>query len=300
MKVAYLATSPLGDFGWYYNGYEALKRACAALPYCEIIGYSENVAEPEAEPYLRDYADKGANLIVAHSYGYWEPAIKVAKDYPNVVFVYPQGDKDKLAENVGTYYARAEETYYLAGLMAGMMTKNNKLGFVLPIQTPMVNNECWGFRQGVAASNSNAKISYVVTDSWYDPPKERESALALIDQGADFIAYDADSTAVVDAVGERGALVAGVFVDLAYVAPESVVMSMLWPWDGYFTDTINAVHSGNFEPSIDLRGIKEGGTDITPFGPMVPQNVKDAVLKARQDIIDGVLKVEYKEDVCLE
>ena len=300
VKVAYLAASPIGDFGWFYNGYEGLQEACERLEYCEIIGFSENVSVADGEPYMRDYAEKGANLIVAHSYGYWEPALKVSPDYPDLVIVYPQGDEDKITTRVGTYYARAEETFYLAGLMAAMMTETDHVGFVLPIQTPMVNNECWGFRQGVDAINPDVEISYVTTDSWYDPPKEREGALALMDLGADFIAYDADSTAIVDGVGERGALVTGVFMDLAYVAPDSVVMSMLWPWDGYFEDVIEAVHNGTFQSTIDLRGIKQGGTDITEFGPMVPQDVQDVVMAARQEIIDGTITVKYIEDVCIE
>jgi basic membrane protein A len=300
-KVALLLPSPVGDFGWNYAAHNAMKEVEGQIPDMEL-SYSDQIPEADAEPYLRDYVELGCKVIFAHSWGYQDACFKLVKEYPEVAFLYPGGGPYEVG--VATYYARDYESQYLAGMVAGMMTETNVIGFVgaYPIETLVYGINA--FIKGAKDINPKIEARVAFTSSWYDPPKEKETAFAHIDAGADFLSHYCDSAAVLEAAQERGVHVFGMYTDSRFVAPKAVAGIIWWNWVPFFKEIIEGWRSGTLT-SDDLntfyyRGIAEGMTDLTYFGPMVPQDVLDKVDEKRQQIISGEYEVAANPEFTWE
>ena len=207
--------------------------------------YVENVPEgPDAERVIRDFAEKGFNPIITTSFGFMDPTINVAQEYPDTWFVHVSGYKT--AENVSTIFGGIEEARYLSGLVAGAATESNIVGYVAAFPIPEVIRGINAFAQGVREVNPEAEVRVVWTSTWFDPPKEKEAADALLAQGADVIAQHQDTTEPQKAAMDAGAVSIGYDSDMRTVVGDTVLTSPIWNWGPKYIEIVKAIQEGTY------------------------------------------------------
>jgi basic membrane protein A and related proteins len=287
LKAAFVYVSAVGDHGWSYA--HDLGRQYIEKELGVETAYTENVFGPDIERVIRGYAQKGYDMIFTTSFEYMDPTIEVAADFPNIVFEHCSGYKT--AANAGNYFGRIEEPRYLTGLVAGKMTKSNILGYVAAHPIPEVIRGINSFTEGVREANPKAVVKVVWTGSWYDPAKEKEAALSLINAGADVIAQHQDSPAAQEAAQDKKVYSVGYNQDMSKFAPDAHLTAPIWHWEVYYTKIVKEVQAGTWKADAYMGYMKDGVVDIAPFGKMVPQDVQDMVMKRRQEIIDGKFKL---------
>ncbi len=289
LKVGFLYVAPLTDAGWvrqHETGRQALQ---AALGKRVETRYVENVAEgPDAERVIRDLARQGYNLIFTPSFGYMEPTLAVARDFPGVKFESITGYKT--ATNVAAANARYYEGRYLAGITAGRMTKTGVAGYVAGFPIPEVLQGINAFTLGLRSVNPQAQVRVVFINEWFNPPKEREAAMSLFDQQADVVAFHTGSSAVMAAAQERGRMAVAYHSDMRKVAPDAQIVAVTHHWGDYYTRRAREVIEGRWAAGNVWGGVKEGMVKVEAFGPKVPQAVQAEVLARQKDIADGRLR----------
>jgi basic membrane protein A len=214
-----------------------------------------------------------------------DPTYAVAQEFPNIIFEHCSGYKT--APNMATYFGRIEEARYLTGIIAGRMTKTNKIGYVAAFGIPEVVRGLNGFALGVRSVNPNAKIQVVWTNTWYDPVKEREAAIALLDAGCDIIAQHQDTTEPQKAAQERGKLSIGYDSDMAQFVGDTVLASAIWNWGTYYIRTIQEVLDGTWKTHSYWGGLKDDIVSLSDLSPLVPANVRKEVENAKKKILGG-------------
>ena len=248
---------------------------------------------PDAERVIRQLAlqgfgkDKkeGADMIFTTSFGYMDPTFAVAKDFPKVIFEHCSGYKT--APNMATYFGRIEEARYLTGIIAGRMTKSNIIGYAAAFPIPEVVRGINGFTLGVRSVNPKAQVKVVWTNTWYDPVKEREAAVALLDEGADIIAQHQDTTEPQKAAQERGKYSIGYDSDMGKFVGDSVLASAVWEWSTYYIDTIQKALDGTWKTHEYWGGLKDGVAKLSSISPKVPASVVAEVEAAKKKILGG-------------
>ncbi|MGJ7522172.1 BMP family ABC transporter substrate-binding protein [Variovorax sp. LT1P1] len=289
LKIGFVYVAPLADAGWVHQHDEGRKAVEAALGAKVKTTFVENVPEgADAERVIRDLAQQGNQLIFTPSFGYMEPTLKVAKDFPGVKFESVTGYKT--APNVATANARYYEGRYLAGVAAGRMTKTHVAGYVAGFPIPEVLQGINAFTLGMRSVDPKAQVKVVWLDAWFDPPKERDAAMTLFNQDADVIAFHTGSTAVMGAAQERGKMAVAYHSDMRKVAPDAQIVAVTHQWGGYYTQRARAVLDGSWKPGNVWGGVKEGMIRVGDFGPKVPKAVQDEVLARQQDIAAGKLR----------
>jgi simple sugar transport system substrate-binding protein len=216
-----------------------------------------------------------------------EPTLKVARDFPGVKFESITGLKQ--APNVATANARYYEGRYLAGVAAGRMTKTNLAGYVAGFPIPEVLQGINAFTLGMRSVNPQAEVRVVWLNEWFDPARERLAAQALMDQGADVLAFHTGSTAVMAAAEERGKLAVAYHSDMRSVAPKAQIVAVTHQWGDYYTQRVRQVQAGTWRSGNLWGGIKDGLVRVEAFGPKVPRAVQAEVLKLQDDIAAGRL-----------
>jgi len=289
LKIGFVYVAPLADAGWVHQHDEGRKAVEAALGAKVKTTFVENVPEgADAERVIRDLAQQGNKLIFTPSFGYMEPTLKVAKDFPDVKFESVTGYKT--APNVATANARYYEGRYLAGVAAGRMTKTHVAGYVAGFPIPEVLQGINAFTLGMRSVDPKAQVKVVWLDAWFDPPKERDAAMTLFNQEADVIAFHTGSTAVMAAAQERGKMAVAYHSDMRKVAPDAQIVAVTHQWGGYYTQRARAVLDGSWKPGNVWGGVKEGMIRVGDFGPKVPKTVQEEVLARQQDIAAGKLR----------
>ncbi len=287
-KVAFVYVGPVGDHGWSYahdQGKIAVEKALGDKVKTTI---TEKVPEgADAERVIRDLAANGNDMVFATSFGYMDPMLKVAGEFPKVKFEHATGFKT--AENLRVYQVRMYETAYLAGVLAGKTTKTNKLGFVGSIPISEVVRNANAFLLGAQSVNPKATMKVLWVNSWFDPGKEKEAAETLIAQGADVLIQNTDSTAVVQTAESKGKMAFGWDSDMSKFAPKAHLASSVINWGPYYVDAVKAAMDGSWKTGSYLGGAKEGLVDLVSFNASVSEDNKKLVMGKRQDIIDGKL-----------
>ena len=294
-KVGFIYVGPPGDAGWTYAHDQGRQYLEEKLPYVKTF-YQESVNEgADAERALNELAQKGCKVIFATSYGYMDSVIEVAKKYPDIVFMHCSGYKQ--AANVGTYFGRDYQPRYLSGLVAGKMTKSNKIGFVGAYPIPEVVRCINAFTQGVREVNPNATVEVNWTMTWYDPNKEKQAALSLIEKGCDLICQHQDSYAAQQAAEEKGVLAIGCDSDMHRFAPNANLTSSLFNWGDYYVKVVAEVKNGTWKSGDYWGGLDEGTVALAPITDKVPADVKALVaekekaIKAKNfDVFEGPIK----------
>ncbi len=287
-KIGFLYVAPLTDAGWVHQHDLGRQAVEAALGKSVQTTYVENVAEgPDAERVLRDLVRQGHRLIFTPSFGYMEPTITVAKEFPEVKFESITGYKT--AANVATANARYYEGRYLAGVAAGRMTRTNLAGYVAGFPIPEVLQGINAFTLGMRSVNPRAEVRVVWLDTWFDPTRERDAAMTLFNQKVDVIAFHTASTAVMVAAQERGKLAVAYHSDMRKIAPDAQIIAVTHQWGNYYTARASALQSGTWQSGNVWGGVKEGMIRVGDFGSKVPKAVQAEVLARQRDIASGKL-----------
>jgi simple sugar transport system substrate-binding protein len=288
LKIGFLYVAPLTDAGWVRQHEEGRKAVQAALGSQVQTRYVENVAEgPDAERVIRELAQQGCGLIFTPSFGYMEPTLRVARDFPEVRFESITGYKT--APNVATANARYYEGRYLAGVAAGRMTKTGMAGYVAGFPIPEVLQGINAFTLGLRSVAPRAGVRLVWLQAWFDPPRERDAAMTLMNQDADVMAFHTGSGAVMTAAQERGKLAIAYHSDMRKLGPDAQLVSVRHEWGDYYTRRARAVLDGSWKSASVWGGVREGMIRVGDFGSRVPKAVQDEVLARQQDIAAGRL-----------
>jgi basic membrane protein A len=294
LKVAAIYTVPV-EQQWVSRIDKALKAAVARGDIDYV--FSENVANADYERVMRQYAEAGHTLIVGESFAVEAAARKVAKDYPKVSFLMGSSGKPQ-APNFGVFDNYIQEPAYLTGMIAGGMSKSNKIGMVGGYPIPEVNRLMNAFMTGAKEVNPDVTFSVSFIGSWYDPPKAKEAAFAMIDKGAD-VMY-AERFGVSDAAKERGKLAIGNVINTQDKYPDTVVASALWHMEPTIDAAIKAVKTGKFkaEDYGHLSHMKARGSEMAPLGAFekkVPAELVAKVKAKEKAILDGAFKVKIDD-----
>ena len=287
-QAAWLYMSPVTEAGWTRQHDEARKLVEKQLGSSVKTTFVADVPEgPDAERVLRDLARQGNQIIFTTSFGYMEPALKVAKDFPNVKFEVLTGYKR--APNVATANARYYEGRYLAGIAAGRMTQTGVAGYVAGFPIPEVLQGINAFALGMRSVNPKAQVKVIWLNEWFNPAREREAAMTLIDQGADVLASHTGSTAVPVAAQERGKYVVAYHSDMRKFAPDAQIAAISHHWADYEAGRIRALQTGQWRSQDVWNGVKQGAIRVGDFGRKVPAAVQKEVLARQADIAAGRL-----------
>ena len=286
LKIGFVYVSPIGDAGWTFQHDVGRKEMEKALGGKVATKYVESVPEgADAERVIRELAQSGHDLIFTTSFGYMNPTLKVAQAFPKVNFDHATGYKT--AKNVGTYNARFYEGRYLAGIVAGRMSKSNIAGYVAAFPIPEVVMGINAFARGMRSVNPKAEVKVVWVNSWYDPGREREAADTLISQGADVVTHHTDSTAAVQAAEAKKVYAVAYHSDMSKYGPTAHLTAVTHNWGEYYTRTARAALDGKWKVEQPWMGIKENVIRMAPFNRAVPQDVQDLVRKTEADIKAG-------------
>ena len=291
IKVAAIYTLPV-EQQWISRIHKALNTAAdrGDIEYT----YSENVANTDYERVMREYAEQGQKLIVGEVFGLERAARKVAKDYQNTAFLMGSSF-GPVGPNFAVFDNWIHEPSYLTGMIAGAMTASNKIGMVGGYAIPEVNRLMHAFMDGARDVNPDVKFMVNFIDSWYDPPKAKESAFAMMDAGAD-IMY-AERFGVSDAAVERNVKAIGNVIDTAADYPGTILASALWHMEATIDKAISNVSSGNFEASDygQYSFMSYGGGSMILDESLVPSDVVKMVKAKEADILDGLFRVNVND-----
>ncbi len=285
-KVGFVYVGPVGDAGWTFQHDLGRKQLEAALKGKVTTQFVENVPEgADSERVIREMAQSGAKVIFATSFGYMNPALNVAKQFPNTVFMHATGYKT--ATNLGIYNGRFYEGRYLNGVVAGKLTKSNIAGVVASYPIPEVVMGINAFLLGMRSVNPKAEVRVVWVNTWFDPGKEREAALTLIAQGADMVTHETDSAATNQAAEEKGVKVFCYNSDESKYAPKAQLGGTILTWGDYYTKVVNEVLAGTWKAGSVWGGLRDGFIKMAPLSPAVPKAVQDQVKQLEAQIVAG-------------
>lgn len=289
LKVAVVHVAPVTEAGWVRQHEDARLALEKNLGRRVQTTAVENVAEgADAERVIRDLAQQGYGLIFTPSFGYMEPTMRVAQDYPQVRFESITGYKT--AANVAVANARYYEGRYLAGIAAGRVSRTGVAGYVAGFPIPEVLQGLNAFALGMRSVRPDATVRVIWLQSWFDPAREREAAITLMNQDADVLAFHTASTAVMRAAQERGKWAIAYHSDMRHVAPDAQLLAVTHHWQAYYTERARAVLEGRWQSHSVWGGVRQGMVRVGEFGPRVPEPVRREVLARQQDLAAGRLQ----------
>ena len=250
--------------------------------------FVEKVPESaDAERVIRDLAAQGNKIIFTTSFGYMEPTLKVAAEFPDVKFEHATGYK--LAPNMGVYDTRFYQDAYLSGIIAGAMTKTNTLGFVGSFPIPEVLRNINAFTLGAQSVNPKIKTKVVWISTWFDPPKEAEAAQSLINAGADVLIQNTDSSAVLQTAEKNGKYAFGWDADMSAVAPKAHLASNMVFWGPYYKKAVKSVMDGTWKSERTIWGYKEDANGVIKIADAVPEDIKKKVAEVKEGYKAGTM-----------
>ena len=290
LKAAWVYVGPVGDAGWSFAHDNGRKAVEAEFGDKVKTSFVEKVPEgADAERVFRDLATQGNKVIFATSFGYMEPMLKVASEFPDVRFEHATGYKT--APNMRIYDARFYQDAYMAGVIAGKMTKTNTLGFVGSFPIPEVLRNINAFTLGAQSVNPKIKTKVVWVSTWFDPPKESEAAQSLINGGADVLLQNTDSTAVLQTAEKNGKYAFGWDSDMSAFAPKAHLGSAIVDWANYYKKAIKDVMDKTWKTERTVWGVKEGQNDLIKIADVVPEDAKKKVAEIKDGLKAGSFEV---------
>jgi basic membrane protein A and related proteins len=287
VKVGFVYVGPIGDFGYSYQHHQSAEAVKKEFGDKVEVTEVENVAEgPDAERVITQLAQTN-NIIFTTSFGFMNPTLKAAAQFPNVKFEHATGFKT--ADNMANYNIRFYEGRHVIGLLAGKMTKTNTIGYIASFPIPEV---VMGINAAYLAAkkvNPAVKFKVVWVNTWFDPGKEGDAAKALIDQGVDVIMQHTDSPAAIKVAQEKKVWAIGQSSDMSRFGPDVVLTSIADDWDPYVVSRVKAVMDGSWKTGSIWQGMKEGAVVIPPINKAVPEDVRKMAEQAMEDIKSGKL-----------
>ena len=286
LKVAYAYVGPVGDGGYSYQHDQGRQAVQKKFGDKVITSFVENVPEgSDAERVFRDMANQGNKVIFATSFGYMDAIVKVARDFPDVVFEHATGYKT--AANLSTYDCRTYEGAYMAGVIAGKMSKTGVIGVVGSVPIPEVLRNIDSFTLGAQSTNPAIKTKVVWVNDWHNPPKETEAATALINGGADVLFQNTDSPAVLKTAEQMGKRAFGWDSDMTKYGPKASLGSAVEDWGPYYIQTVQAVLDGTWHSTATWWGVKQGAIDMVSIAADVPADTKARISQIKSGLKDG-------------
>ena len=286
LKIAFAYVGPVGDGGWTFahdNGRKAVEKEYGDKV---VTSFVEKVPESaDAERVIRDMASQGNKLIFGTTFGYMEPMLKVAGDIKDVKFEHATGYKT--GENMRTYDSRTYEGAYMAGVIAGKMTKSNTLGVVGSIPIPEVIRNINSFTMGAQSVNPKITTKVVWVNEWFNPPKETEAATALINGGADVLMQNTDSSAVLQTAEKMGKRAFGWDSDMTAYGPKAHLGSAVINWGPYYVKAVGEALAGKWTTGQAWWGVKEGAIDMVSIAADVPDETKKRIDDVKAGLKDG-------------
>lgn len=284
MIVGFIYVGPIGDGGYTYAHDQGRLYLEEQLGVKTI--YKESVPETqEVEQEIRNMIDQGAKAIFATSFGYMDYVEKISKEYPDVKFFHCSGYKS--TDNMANYFGRIYQARYLSGIVAGLKTETNQIGYVAAFPIPEVVRGINAFTLGAQSVNPDVTVKVTWTSTWYDPEKEKSAAIALLDQGVDVIAQHQDTAGPQQAAEERGAFSIGYNTDMSAMAPKAYMTAPIWNWGPYYVAQTQAVMDGTFATHAYWEGMSEDIVRLAPLTANAPEGAQEAVDAAAAQILDG-------------
>ena len=260
------------------------------------------------EASIKECIDEGCNVIFTTSWGYMETTAAMAEEYPDIYFSHGTGYMSN-GKNFNNYFGRIYQARYLSGIVAGMNTKSNLIGYVAAQDSS--NSEVTGgidaFAIGVASVNPDAKINVIITNSWYDPEKEEAASRQLLDMGCDVMAQHCDTAYPQTLAQERGVYGIGYNSDMSKETPDSCLTSVIWNWSAYYTSAVKSIIDGSWDGSNYYGGMAEGLVGITNLASFAAEGTQEkvdeataAILSGQSNVFDGVMTTNTGETVGQE
>jgi simple sugar transport system substrate-binding protein len=286
LKVGFVYVTPVGQAGWTYQhdlGRREMERALGSAVQSTVV---EGVAEgPDAERVMRDLASQGHRLIFATSFGYLDGALRVAAEFPDVRIAHAGGYKT--AANLTTYNVRAYEARWLAGRLAALNSRSGVAGYVAGFPVPEVVQGINAFALGMRSINPNASVRVVWLNTWFDPARERDAALALVRQGADVLTNHTASPAVALAAEEAGVRLIANQSDMGAFAPRAQLGAVVPSWGAYYTQLARDVIAGRWKAEPVWGGLRSGMVSLAALHRDVPASQRPGIDTARESLVAG-------------
>jgi basic membrane protein A and related proteins len=290
LKIAFAYVGPVGDAGWTYAHDLGRKAVAEKFGSKVVTSFVENVPEgADAERVVRDLVDQGNQLIFGTTFGYMEPMLKLAGEFENVHFEHATGYKT--AKNLRTYDSRTYEGAYLAGIVAGAMTKTKTLGVVGSIPIPEVIRNIDSFTLGAQSQQPGIKTKVVWINKWFDPPKEGEAAQALLNQGADVLFQNTDSPTVLQTAEKAGKLGFGWDSDMSKFGPHAHLGSAMIHWAPYYEKAVQEQLDGSWKTGQTWWGVKEGAIELASVSAQVPAAARARVAEVNAGLKAGTFSI---------
>ncbi|MEI7514364.1 MAG: BMP family ABC transporter substrate-binding protein [Betaproteobacteria bacterium] len=290
LKIAFAYVGPVGDGGWTFAHDNARKAVEKEFGDKVVTSFVENVPESaDAERVIRDMASQGNKLIFGTTFGYMETMLKVAPDFKDVHFEHATGYKT--ADNMRTYDSRTYEGAYMAGVIAGKMSKTGTLGVVASVPIPEVIRNINSFTLGAQSSNPKIKTKVVWVNEWFNPPKETEAATSLINGGADVLFQNTDSPAVLKTAQDKGKRAFGWDSDMTAYGPKAHLASSVINWAPYYIKATKDALEGTWTTGGVWWGVKEGAIDLVSIAEDVPAETKAKVDEVKAGLKDGSFSI---------
>lgn len=285
-NVGFVYVGPVGDHGWTYRhdiGRQAVERELGVT-----TTFVESVDEgADAERVIRKLASSGSDVVFTTSFGYMNPTVKVAKQFPKVKFEHATGYKR--ADNVSTYSARFYEGRAVIGTIAGHMSQGGQVGYIASFPIPEVVRGINAFTLAMRKVNHEATVKVVWVNSWYDPGLEGDAAKALIDEGVDIITQHTDSPAALQVAEQRGVYAFGQASNMHSFAPNAQLTAIIDNWDRYYVARVKAAMDDEWASTDTWGGIAAGMVEMAPYGDAVPADVRAAADAVKAAIVKGSL-----------
>ena len=286
LKIAFAYVGPVGDGGWTFAHDNARKALEKEFGDKIVTSFVENVPESaDAERVIRDMASQGNKVIFGTTFGYMETMLKLAPEFKDVKFEHATGYKT--ADNMRTYDSRTYEGAYMAGVIAGKMSKTGTLGVVASVPIPEVIRNINSFTLGAQTSNPKIKTKVVWVNEWFNPPKETEAATSLINGGADVLFQNTDSPAVLKTAQDKGKRAFGWDSDMTAYGPKAHLASSVINWAPYYIKATKDALEGTWTTGGVWWGVKEGAIDIVSIAEDVPAETKAKVDEVKAGLKDG-------------
>lgn len=289
LKVGFIYVGPIGDYGWTNAHDVARKILQQTYPQIETV-YVESVPEGQVEPFIDKLVRGGAKVVFTTSFGFMDGTLAAAKRYPDVIFAHASGFKR--APNMATYMADFYQVYYLNGLMAGALTKSNKVAYVGAFPIPEVKRHLDAWALGVRAVNPRATINVRWIEAWFDPAKAKEATEALVGEGTDVFAFTEDSPTVIQVSAKKNLLSFSHYSPMQRFAPKNVISGELVHWDRIYVDFIGKVLNGTYTnknlQNVDYwwllaeKAVEVGGAFGQPINPLFVPRLKAAMVKTKE------------------
>lgn len=285
-KAAFVYLGPVSDHGWSYSHEQGRIKADKALNGQFKTSFIENVPETaDAERVIRNLAQQGNKVVFGTSFGYMNAMEKVAKQFPKTVFMHATGYKQ--GKNLGVYELRTYEGAYMLGVVAGQKTQTNTIGVVASFPIPEVVRNINAYTLGAQSVNPKIKTKVIWANTWFNPGKEREAALALIAQGADVLMQNTDSPAVVQAAAQKGVYAFGWNSDMTKFGPKAHLAAAVLHWEKIYEPVMRQVAVNKWKSSAYKYGVQQNAVNIESFGISTTAPMRNKAITVRNALQKG-------------